>query len=105
MSGTRVTGIVSEVRRRGTFGKNAQIQITIDPLRLHGASIGLRPARKGKEFKGSKTDRAAGTAGAGAIVLGPVGLAAGVFVKGKEVEIKKGDPMHTEVARTVTLHM
>ena len=102
-AGTRVTGVIATVNKRGRFGKNAKIRIAINPVSVHGAKIALEPRDKGKEFKGSKTDKAAIASGAGLVLLGPIGLAGGYFIAGKPVNIKRGDPLRTEVTRNVVV--
>ena len=44
-------------------------------------------------------EMAAGASMAGIVLLGPVGLAGGYFVKGKDVEIPAGTEFFVEVAR------
>ena len=41
---------------------------------------------------------AAGAAVGGAIIFGPVGLLAGLFVKGKNIEIPRGTILNVEVS-------
>lgn len=97
--GTPVTGIVSRVSKRGSFGKNARLEFTLNPITVHGHMVTLEPRAKGKEFKGSRTDHAAEASGGGLVLLGPVGLVGGAFVKGKSIEVHPGDQLYTEVAR------
>lgn len=103
-AGTRASAVVSSVKKRGRYGKNAQLQLTLNPIHVRHTNISLEPRQKGKQFKGSRTDKAAIATGAGAVILGPVGLVGGLFVPGKEVKIKKGDPLITEVSRSVDVH-
>jgi hypothetical protein len=97
-AGTPVTGLISSVRKRSHFGVNAKMQITLEPVR----GITLSPRTQGKETN-SRTDHAAEAAGAGALVLGPIGLVGGYFVVGKSVEIKPGDTLETEVSKNVNI--
>lgn len=99
-AGTPVTATISEVGKSDRFGKNAQIKLTINPVN----KIPLQPRSKGNSFKGSKTDKAAIASGAGALVLGPIGLVGGYFIKGKSVTVKAGDKLETEVSTTVTIN-
>jgi hypothetical protein len=98
-AGTPVTGIISSVRKRAHFGVNAKMQITLQPVQ----GITLTPRTTGKQT-GSRPDHAAEISGAGALVLGPIGLVGGYFVVGKSVEIKEGDRLETEVSKNVTVH-
>lgn len=102
-AGKDVTGTISNVDKRGRYGKNARIRLTIDPVRVPGGVLNLEPRDKGKPFSGSRTDHAAIATGAGALILGPLGLAGGYFVVGKQVNIKAGDTLRTEVTRNVDI--
>ncbi len=101
--GTKVWGVIESVDKRGRFGKNARIRLVLNPVRVHGKNITLEPRDKGKPFQGSKTDKAAIASGAGALVLGPIGLAGGYFIAGKKVNIKEGESLRTEVSKTVNV--
>jgi len=94
-AGTPVTGVIEKVDKRDRFGKNARIRLVLNPVN----GIKLDPRDKGKPFSGSKTDKAAIASGAGALLLGPLGLAGGYFVTGKSVIIKAGDTLRTEVTK------
>jgi len=99
--GTNVTATISEVHKNGRFGKNAQLKLDINPIEWHGTEIPLQPRQKGNMIGGTRGTTAAGAAGAGALVLGPIGLGAGYFVVGKAVNIKVGDQLETQVASDV----
>ncbi len=92
-AGTPVTGIIERVDKRDRFGKNARIRLVLNPIN----GVTLAPRDKGKPFMGSSTDKAAIASGAGALVLGPLGLAGGYFITGKSVNVKVGDTLRTEV--------
>ncbi|HLK55918.1 MAG TPA: hypothetical protein VKU00_05125 [Chthonomonadaceae bacterium] len=94
--GTRVTGKVVKVdQRRRYYGINAKIQLKMDPIRgVDGRRIDI--GFKTKTTDKSQTGAAAGATVGGAVVLGPVGLVAGLFVPGKTVDIKPGDKMTVE---------
>jgi hypothetical protein len=100
-SGTAVNATVTEVHGRGRFGKNAQLKLDIDPVRYKNTMIPLQPRQKGNAIGGSRGTQAAGVAGAGAVVLGPIGLAAGYFVVGKNVNVKPGTKLETQVSADV----
>ena len=93
-AGTPVIGVISGVRGRAHFGVNGSLHVTMEPVR----GIELVPRTQGK-MVGSRADQAALAAGAGAIVLGPVGLLGGYFAVGKNVELKPGQTMETEVSK------
>jgi hypothetical protein len=96
--GTKEVARVAAVSRRGRFGKNGSIKLSLSPIDgTDGRHHPLQPRHKGKEFQGSKTDQAAIASGAGLIVLGPIGLVGGVFITGKDVQLKPGDKLDTEI--------
>lgn len=97
-AGTPVTAVITTVKGRAHFGQNGRLQLTLNPVK----GITLAPKTAGKST-GSRPDHAGLAAGAGALVLGPIGLVGGYFVVGKEVNIKVGDPLVTEVTKTVNV--
>lgn len=94
-AGTPVTGVIERVDKNDHFGKNARIRLTLNPV----MGVTLAPRDKGKPFYGGQTDKAGIAAGAGALLLGPLGLAGGYFVTGHSVSVKTGDTLRTEVIR------
>ena len=92
-AGTPVTGIIEKVNGRSHFGVNAKIRIALNPVR----GIELEPRDKGKQIGGTRTDEAAAASGGAALVFGPLGLAAGYFVVGHNVNIHAGDTLRTVV--------
>lgn len=103
-AGTREDALIAGVSGRGRFGKNASIRLALNPVNgSRDTMIPLQPRNAGSSFKGSRTDHAALAAGAGLIVLGPIGLVGGLFISGKEVKIKPGDRLESEVARDVRM--
>jgi hypothetical protein len=102
-AGTRVTGVISKLEKNKRYGVNAKMRIALNPVKsAYGAPIDLMP-RTTNKYVGGQTGKAAGATAGGAAILGPVGLAGGLFVKGKPVKIKVGDVLDTEVMRSVTL--
>lgn len=97
-AGTPVNGVITKVEKRKRFGINAKMLISLDPVHSAGGKmISLEPKGKGHAV-GEKTGEAAAASGGGAFVLGPVGLVGGYFVVGKNVEVKPGDHLVSEVA-------
>lgn len=96
-SGTPVTGHVVKVDKRGRYGVNARIQLKMNSVHtVFGKSAPLGFETKGQGI-GNKTGEAAGATVAGAAVLGPIGLAAGYFIPGKNVDAKVGDKMTVQI--------
>ncbi len=102
--GARVQGVISDVAKRKHYGINAQIGIDLRPVKSVGEMmVPLQPASKGKEVSGKKSAQAGGATVGGAALLGPVGLAGGYFITGKEVKIKVGDTLVSETPAEVVL--
>ncbi|HLK15695.1 MAG TPA: hypothetical protein VKT78_12905 [Fimbriimonadaceae bacterium] len=103
-AGAREEALIASVSGRGKFGKNASIRLALNAvIGKRDKQFPLQPRSEGHSFKGSRTDHAALVAGAGLVVLGPVGLVGGLFVPGKEVKIKTGDKLESEISHDVRL--
>jgi len=102
-AGTPVMGVITKVDHRDHFGKNARIRLALNPVHTARGMVYLEPRDK-QSITGRRSDTAGAASAGGAVVLGPVGLLGGYFVVGKPVKIQVGDPLYTEVSRTVTLH-
>lgn len=103
--GTKVAGTVVKVHKRGRYGVNARIQLQMSPLRtVTGKLIPIGFKTKG-QYVSNKTGEAAGATAAGAIVLGPIGLVAGAFIPGKQVNAKPGDKMTVTTDEDITLNV
>lgn len=103
-AGTHEDALIESVSKRGRFGKNGSIRLALNPVvGRHDRKIPLQPRTAGHNFNGSRTDHAALAAGAGLLVLGPIGLVGGVFIPGKDVNIKAGQKLESEVSHDVRL--
>lgn len=95
--GAAATGTVTEVAKGRRFGVNARMKIRLDPITAaDGTMVPIAARQKGK-MTGGNTDKAAIASGAGLLVMGPVGLGIGYFITGKELNVKSGDTLTTEV--------
>lgn len=96
--GASVQAYVSEVRHPQRFGRNASLKIKF--LSVHSVKGREIPIKLGEHA--AKTNEqmgmAAGAAVGGALIFGPIGLLAGLFVKGKNINIPSGTVLHVEVA-------
>lgn len=96
--GASVEAYVSHVRHPQRFGRNASLKIKFLSVNsVKGREIPIEigeHAAKTNEQMGM----AAGAAVGGALIFGPIGLLAGLFVKGKNIEIPSGTILHVEVA-------
>jgi hypothetical protein len=88
-------GVVTSVKRPGIFGKKGELKIRLDRVSdVHGHRVPLETYRSGDRFRALGP----GASGAGLLILGPLGLVGGAFVKGKDVTISAGTRIQAEVA-------
>ncbi len=91
--GTPAQGLVTDVSKPGIFGKNARVHIAyVEANAVDGKPVRLAPLDVTPDSIRQVGD--VGAAGAtsltGAIILGPVGLAAGALVHGGNVNLPAG---------------
>ncbi len=101
--GTIGTGHISEITKARSFGRNAKLNIVFD--QLQGIDGTVFTAIQGEEAK-AKTKgelKAAGASVAGAVLLGPVGLVGGFFVKGKSIDLPVGTLVYVQPESSVTI--
>ena len=107
-TGTPAHGVVTDVSGPGIFGKNARVHIEYH----QAASVDGRPARLSPLDVSPETVQqvkdvgaAAGTAVAGAILLGPIGIAAGALWRGGQVKAPVGSLSTVNVAEQLQLYV
>jgi hypothetical protein len=91
--GTPAQGIVTDVSKPGIFGKNARVHIAyIEANAVDGKPVRLAPLDvTPSSVKQVQDVGAAGVSSiTGAILLGPVGLAAGALIHGGDVNLPAG---------------
>ncbi|HKV44565.1 MAG TPA: hypothetical protein VJT32_07825 [bacterium] len=104
--GTPAQGVVTDVSQPGIFGKNARVHVAYlevtatdgRPVRLSPLDISADMIRQAKD-----AGAAGGASLAGIIILGPVGLAAGAFIRGGQVSVPAGAIGTTKVAEPFKL--
>jgi hypothetical protein len=104
--GDRVFGEVTKVRMPRSFGRTSEINIEFREVESIGGSrfpaiLGPQ-AKKAMEID-SGTIGAAGASIAGAILLGPLGLAGGFLIRGSDKQIPGGAMMYVENTEAVTV--
>lgn len=91
--GTPALGTVTEVSKPGIFGRNARVHISyIEVDAIDGKPVRLAPLEVTPESVRQVADvsAAGATAITGAILLGPIGLAAGALIRGGNVNLPAG---------------
>lgn len=101
--GTKGKGTILRARARGMFGKSGRLQLDFGEVKLTGGQKVRLVVSKSSDEANERSLVAAGTSGAGALLLGPIGLAGGVFMKGRDVHIPEGATSYLAVKSDVLL--
>lgn len=102
-AGTVGSGTITSLKKARSFGRNGALDITFDTIpAIDGTEF---TAVQGKEAKDKTRNevKAAGASVAGAVLLGPVGLVGGAFVKGKNIEYPAGATIYVQPQDSVTI--
>lgn len=100
--GAPVEAYISDVRHPQRFGRNASLKIKfISILSVKNREIPIEIGEHAAKTN-QQMGMAAGAAVGGALIFGPIGLLAGLFVKGKNVEIPRGTVLNVEVSEDRT---
>lgn len=101
--GSRVLAHVETVKKPKSFGRPSEITISfdkLDPLGPESVPLTLGEASE-EAVKAEKAQMAAvGTSFVGAILLGPVGLAGGLLVRGDAKDIPEGTTFFVQTSET-----
>lgn len=99
--GSRVFGHISKVKMPRSFGRSSEIEITFDSVEVIGPTtvpVVMGAAAKKAMEADAALIGAAGASFAGAILLGPLGLATGVLVRGSDKPLKEGTLFYVETS-------
>ena len=102
-AGTVGEGHISELKKASSFGRNGKLDLMFDKVpALDGTEF---TAIQGEEAKARTQQelKAAGASVAGAVLLGPVGLVGGFFVKGKNIDLPVGATIYVQPQELVTV--
>jgi len=87
-------GIVTNVKRPRSFGRKASIRIRLQWVQdVKGGHVPLQAYSTGRRFD----PKGPGASAGGLLLLGPVGLIGGIFVKGGHITIKQGTRIRAKV--------
>jgi len=101
--GARGTGTIKKVVQPGIFGKDGRIDIEFTSITgADGTQIPVTVGELSKQKATSVAGAGAATIG-GLVILGPVGLVGGAFVKGASVTIPAGSNTYVQTAKDITL--
>lgn len=97
-------GTVEKVRQAKNFGRNAEVQIDFHHTKsIDGTEVDTYVGEESKkEMK--HLAMAAGASIAGMLLLGPIGIIGGAFVKGKNVDVPAGTELFIETENEESLY-
>lgn len=99
--GTSGLATVTEVTAAARLGKDGRVVLDFGRISaLDGTQVPLKVDEKATE-RNRSLELAAGASMAGIILLGPVGLVGGYFVRGKDVQIEANTQFYVETTRAV----
>ena len=89
-------GTVTKVRQARNFGRNAEVNIEFEKTKaIDGTYVNTFVGEEAKKEM-EHLAMAAGASLAGIIILGPIGVIAGAFVHGKNVDIPEGTEVYIQ---------
>lgn len=101
--GAKGTGNIKKVVQPGIFGKDGRIDINFTSIAgVDGTQIPVTVGELAKQKISSAAGAGAATIG-GLVILGPVGLVGGAFVKGASVTIPAGSYTYVQTTADTTL--
>ena len=102
-AGAEGTGRITEVVTARSMGRDGRVLIDFGSVpALDGSRVPLRVDEKATE-KNKSIELAAGASMAGVLLLGPIGLVGGYFVKGQNVKIPTGTEFYLETDRALRI--
>lgn len=89
--GGLLAGGLDKVRRGRRFGRSGYVKLTISEVAaIDSKAVPVKIFGLGEEFDKKKLGMAAGASALGYLVMGPVGLVGGAFIKGADVSMPEG---------------
>lgn len=101
-NGTPGTATITSLKKARSFGRNGNIDMAFNIPVMDGSEFTAVQGDEAKERTKGEI-KAAGASVAGAVLLGPVGLVGGLFVKGKSVELPAGTEIYVQPQDVVTV--
>lgn len=97
-------GTVMKVQQAQNFGRNAEVNIEFEKTKsIDGTDIDTFVGDKAKEETKSMA-MAAGASIAGMVLLGPIGIVAGAFVKGQNIDLPVGTELYIQTKNDEMLY-
>ncbi len=99
--GAQGSGVITKVVKPQSFGRSGKLEISFDQVfSIDDEAIPTVLGVESKEMI-KKEAAAVGASAVGALVLGPVGLVGGFFVKGSNVDMPAGTQLYIQTKETV----
>ena len=97
------TAVVEKVQQARNFGRNAKLELTDYKVKSMDGTV--VDAYVGEEAKNEMKQyaMAAGASLAGIVLLGPIGIIGGAFVKGKDIDLPAGTEMYVQTSTDESL--
>ncbi len=90
---------ITEVRGPGKFGRNARLKLKfLFVLDKKGKQVPISLGEESAKIN-KQEGYAIGASAGGFLLLGPIGLLGGAFVKGKHIELEKGEKLFVETIK------
>lgn len=103
-AGVEGVGKVTDVRKASFLGRDGLVTVDWGEVpAMDGSRVKVTIGAKATEQNQRSAELAAGAAMAGVVLLGPIGLAAGALVSGRDHVIPVGTEFYAEVAADATI--
>ncbi len=100
-AGLEAQGRIAEVTSAGRLGRDGRLVIDFGQLTtIDGQRVPIEISERATE-RNSSLELAAGASMAGVLLLGPVGLVSGYFIRGRDVEIPATTEFYVETSRSI----
>ena len=104
--GSRVFAHITTVKPPRSFGRSSVIEMEVDGIEVLGpmvVSVNIGDAAKKAMEADSAMIGAAGASLAGAVLLGPVGLAGGFLIRGNDKQLKEGTLFYAQTSEATPI--
>ncbi len=98
------TGTVQKVVQARNFGRNAEVEIDFSQVKSVDGTEAATFLGEESKTEMKNMAMAAGASVAGMILLGPVGIVAGAFVHGKNIDVPEGTEMFIQTQADMTVY-
>ncbi len=101
--GSRLFAHITKVKPPRSFGRSSEIEMEVDGVEVLGpyvVPVNIGDAAKKAMETDSAVIGAAGASLAGAVLLGPVGLAGGFLIRGNDKQLKEGTLFYAQISET-----